>query len=325
VLARQDTVVYRVSKWVRRNRAVACVSLALGIALLVGIAGTTAGMVKAQTAQSRAERQRQAALQAKHESDVVTSFLQNVLITSNPYRHGRERSVHELLRHAAARIETELAGMPAAEAAVRYAIAQTYAGMWQWASAAAHLRVSLRLNRQLYDRDDPRIAAVLSLLGRAYTFQRNEGAIELQREGLRIRRNAFGDTSREVAESTGNLGFALWHSNPDKARPAAAERCYRDALALYDQLGIHDDPDVARFTFSLAVMLKSLGRHGESEELFLQALDIYAKLPETQDCYRVRCLSHYAGLLNATGRTAEAERVMAEAVALAPELVAPAP
>lgn len=397
VLARPDTVRYRLSKWVRRNQAVAVVSAALILTLLVGILGTSAGLLRARSSQARAERERIAALQAQRESEVVTAFLQSLLITANPYRHGRERPVRELLADASSRIDRELAGMPAAEAAVRFAIAETYGGLWEWESAAAHLRRALTLQRQVHGRRDLRVAATLSLLGRARTFLRRGDAVDLQREALSIRREILGAQSREVAESMGNLGYALWHAGPDAApnphlrtavvgssattaaidpgenpdhtpglarspttapiesrenrdhkpdfvhspaAPAAdasigrndaqarfieAEAHYRAALDLYDRLGIHDDPDVARFSFSLGVMLHSLNRVTEAEQLYTRALDIYDRLPVTQDCYRVRCLRHYARLLESSGRLVEWAAALQLAAELDPDTPEPGP
>jgi tetratricopeptide (TPR) repeat protein len=225
--------------------------------------------------------------------------------------------VVELLNQATGRIETELRGSPRVEAGVRYAIATTYAGMWEWAHAIPHLRIALDLNRRLYGDSSEKVADCLNLLGRALTFDRNAESIAMQREGLDIRRAVFGARHPAVAESIGNLGFAMWHgqATPDWT---AAEKHYRESLAMYDGLDIENDPDVARFTFSLGVMLSVRQRYDEAEDQFKAALAIYDELPTTQDCYRARCMHAYASMLTACGRPDEAERLLRQLSEISP-------
>jgi hypothetical protein len=87
---------------------------------------------------------------------------------------------------------------------------------------------------------------------------------------------------------------------------------------MYAQLGIEDDPDLARFTFSLGVMLSNLNRDAESEPLFARALAIYENLPATKDCYRARCMRAYATTLTKLNRQGEAETVLAQMRAITP-------
>lgn len=317
IVARKVTLRYRAMKYVMRNKAASAATAAFALATLIAVIGTSVGFVRARSAQQSAQHERNAAIRAESDSRAVTAFMQDLLAAANPYSRGREATVGDLLSDAERRISTDLGEKPAIEAGVRYAIANTYAGMWHWDKTIPHLRVALSLNRRLYGHDDPRVADCLSLLGRALTFARDPEAIAVQEEALAIRMRNHGPKHPAVAESTGNLGFALWHS-VTKPRWARSEELYRQALAMYRDLNIHEDSDVARFTFSLAAMLSSQSRYSEAEPLFRESLAIYENLPVPMDRYRTECMRNYASMLERAGRFAEADAVIEKAIAIAP-------
>ncbi len=318
IIARKDTLRYRLQKYVSRNKAASIATAAFVMALLAAVIGTSTGMIRARSAQIEAQKERNAAIGAESDSRAVTSFLQDLFAAANPYRQAREVTVHDLLDDAERRMAGELTERPAVEAGVRFAIAKTYAGMWEWDKAVPHLRIALSINRRLYGSDDRRVADCLSILGRALTFARDTEAIAIQEEGLAIRRRLYGDKHPDVAESTGNLGFALWHA-ASPPRWAQAEPLYRKALTMYQESGVQDSPDVARFTFSLGVMLAAQGRLVEAESLYVKSLNMYARLPVALDRYRIECMRNYAGLLQQLDRTQEAEDMLRQTMIFSPK------
>ena len=320
IIARKDTLRYRTAKYIARNKAASIATAAFAIAVLAAMIGTSTGLVRARSAQKEAQAERNAAILAEADSRAVTAFLQDLFAAANPYRRAREATVHDLLEDAESRISTDLVGKPGVEAGVRFAIAKTYAGMWEWEKVVPHLRITLSINRQLYGPEDARVADGLSLLGRALTFAQQAEAVTVQEEGLAIRRQLFGSQHPAVAESTGNLGFALWHAL-SPPRFGRAEPMYREALAIYRDLGIEEDADVARFTFSLGVMLSAQGRFEEAEDLFVKALALYDRLPVSHDRYRIETMRNYAGLLQQTQRFEDAEKMLRQAFSLAPHSV----
>lgn len=153
------------------------------------------------------------------------------------------------------------------------------------------------------------------------TFAHDPKSVSIQREGLAIRKKHFGDEHPLVAESMGNLGYALWHG-ADPPQWAEAEENYRGALAMYRRLGLQQTRDAARFSFSLAVMCRRMKRNEESESLFRDSLAVYRELPAGGDRYMVECLQRYASLLKNLGRYDEAGDLLRESVAATPEGVA---
>lgn len=318
VVARRDTFCYRATKFVKRNRFAAAVTGVAVLALVVGAVVTVHAMIDAKRSAALARSERAEAMLAREDSEEVLQFLRRTLSRANPYRQARDITMIEWLHEAADKVDVELSGRPAVEAGVRLVLAQSYADLWQWPAASHELAIAARLFEEVGN--DEKRADCLNLWGRALTFSKDIRAASIQRKGLQMRRRLYGTEHRKVAESLGNLGYALWHgaTDPDWAD---AERHYRDALAMYKRLGFEDDKDVARFTFSLAVMLRSSGQFNESERMFRRAIDIYERLPQTEDRYASECMIKYAGLLIETDRHVEASSVIRKAEPLLPDSV----
>jgi serine/threonine-protein kinase len=122
VAACRGALRYRTGKFIRRNRGPVAAVLAVVMTLVVGLTGTSLGLLRA-----RAERT--SALEAKASAEAVTAFLGDLLADANPYRHGENVTILEMLADVSARIETELAGRPEVEAGVRHAVGRTYLNM----------------------------------------------------------------------------------------------------------------------------------------------------------------------------------------------------
>ncbi len=317
VVARRSTVTYRTIKLVKRNKVVVAAAGIVLLTLVVGTIGTATGLIHARRAERFAQQERVAALRAEADAQDIRIFLQDMLAVSNPYRTGRNVTVAELLEEAEKRIQAELTDRPAVEAGVRYALANTYMGMWMWREAIPHLRVALKISERLYGPDDPRVADVLNLLGQSLAFKLDPSSVGIQKRALAIRREVYGSEHPLVAESYASVAFGRWQTEPPP--PREPERMYREALAMYRRLGYGDHADVARFTFGRAMMLCELNELEEADRCFREALRIFRKRPDLQDRYTVECMNRYANFLIDGERYAEAEAILSESLALMPE------
>jgi len=317
VVARKDTLGYRTAKLIKRNKPVFVAVSCLALALVLGVIGTTSGWIRASEARARAQLERNAALAAQSDAQAVTAYMQRIFSAANPYRRGRNATVAELLADAETRLEREMTGKPIVEAGVRFAIAHTYAGMWEWPDAARNLRVALKLYRQTQGPNSANVASCLTLLGRALTFAREPESVELQTQAVVLRAELFGNDDPRTAEAKGNLGYALWHGLAER-RYDEAEPFYREAIGVLHGAPDEYRTDEARFTFSLAVMLCAQGRFDESEPLFRGALAIYRDLPKREDRYEVECMKKFAQLLLRLNKYDEAESLLVDSLAASP-------
>jgi serine/threonine-protein kinase len=157
VVARKDTLPYRATKFVRRNKIAVAAATVIFLTLIAGIVATTWEMKIATAERDRARRQA-----AKAER--VTTFLQNVLgfsdpgwASSNPSRN-RDATVSEAMVEAARRAESELANEPEALAAVHFTIGNTYRVQSRFAEAESHLRKALEIRRRVLGAANPETA-----------------------------------------------------------------------------------------------------------------------------------------------------------------------
>ena len=308
--ARRDALGYRTLKFVVRHKAGAVAALVVLLALVGSLATVSTSLV-------RVSDERNTARGAEVAARETLEFYQAMLAAANPYRGGRAANVVEIMNEAAERLEDEEGAHPALEAGVRLAIGRSSAALMRWQPAREQLERCEALLVAM-DRDDPEYldeyAECLSLLGRALTHTHERRAIRVLRRSVEIRRELYGPSHALVAESTGNLGFAMWSSVPrHRADWEGAEAKYREAIAMVESLGLGESRDAARFTMSLAYMCMHQGRDDEAEQLFRRAAGMYAKFPFVEDLYALTTNACLAEVLERQGRYGEAIEVITTA------------
>ncbi len=179
VEARPPSAGYRLGKFAKRHKtAVIAASLVL-LALLVGVAGMTYGLVRAEIQRKKAEQaqaaqakertraeaardraiaaerqtavERDKAVVAEAKSRAINDFLtQDLLTQAEPAKNAAEDHVTllEVLDRAAAKVGERFAGQPHLESAIRSTIADTYHGLASWKKAEAQKRSLLDAARK---------------------------------------------------------------------------------------------------------------------------------------------------------------------------------
>ncbi len=318
VTARADTLTYRASKFVRRNRTGVLAAAVILITLVGGIVVSTGALIKEQRAERLAQEERASALASEVRAKRVAEFLQELLATANPYRTGEDRSVVDLLDDAEERLVEEASGQPETLADIRVAIARTYAGLWRWEDATRNLREAVEIIRPRIAPENPEFSATLTLYGRALTHTGDEQAIPIQEEALRLRRTQYGPENLRVAETLCAYGYALWILGGPERR-GEAERAYRDSLEMFARL--HDGPtsEHARSAYSFAAFLHENSNPTEASEWYELAISIYRALPFPEDRYMAECLFGYSFLLHERGDSEGAEDHLREYFRLTPD------
>lgn len=170
--------------------------------------------------------------------------------------------------------------------------------------------------------------------GRSQEAEDNDRlAIELL-DGL-VREYPATHTYRvELGRSHQELGYLLWR----RGRSAEAEAAYREALAVQKPVAASLGPSAGEYVTDLANTLNSLGillrvdqRLDEAESAFRQALDALNKLPPellavSRNRHQLaRSYGHLAIVLGQTGRFAEAEKIVKQALRIRELAAADAP
>ena len=307
VLARPQTVGYRLRRYARRHRVETLAVLGIAASLLGGAALSISHARRAEAERDRAEA-------ASRESAAVTSFLLGLFEASDPAEsQGDTLTARVLMQRGVARAE-QLRGHPAAQARMLEVTGRVYQSLGQYAEAHALLERALAVRRSTGVADGPEVAGTLKYvadallrLGRyaaadsaaaqalaiqeralgpenpavaanlhqlaALAVYRGDlaAAETYHRRGLEVRERALGPEDSLTAASHLDLGATLRR----RGRLAEAERELRRALAIYERVLRADHPDIGEALLHLAYLLdEEHGRYAEAEPLYRRALDI---------------------------------------------------
>src|SRR5690606_20580940 len=186
---------------------------------LIGIAGTTVGMIRARRAELQALRE---ARTAEHVSD----FLVRLFETASPlYGRGRNTTVGEILDRGSEKIGSELAEEPLVRARLLNSLASVYSDIGSLAEARALTEEALALREQWLSENDPKVAESLRNLGSILTTSGELVAARPHLErALAISENALGPDHPEVGMALHMLGVLESQSGDAENAKALLER-----------------------------------------------------------------------------------------------------
>ena len=147
VLAGAPSTLYRLRKFLRRNKRPALAASLVLFALIAGIVGTSVGLVRARAAELVAKDERDnavaaqaAAVESEAETEAFSKFLvDDVLASARPEGWGGglgvDVTVRRALDEAAKKIDERFRGRPRAEAIARHDLGLTYRMLGEFALA----------------------------------------------------------------------------------------------------------------------------------------------------------------------------------------------
>ena len=266
VTATPPSLRYRAGKFVRRHRAGVAAAALVALTLVLGIAGTSLGLVRARQAEKDARAQAEAARQ-------LSDFLTEVFDVSDPgVSRGNAVTARELLDRAAARIATQLENQPLVRARMMQTLGRVYGQLGLYEQSESLLDSALSLRREALGDRNPEVAQSLVELGVVYTEEgRLEEAAAAIREGPDIQRDRLEPDAPEIATALYRLGWVLLRQG---LYEQAEERLQR-ALDIAERVHGPASTEVARINSSLAGSYTSRGLLAEAEPLLRKALSIH--------------------------------------------------
>lgn len=305
IIARPATTIYQIRKFAQRNRVLVVGVAAVAIALVLGIVGTSFGMVSARSREREANEQRQI-------TQAVNEFLNDDLLGSaNPNTgKGSEITVRAVLDDASDTIDQRFRNQPLIAASIRITIGRTYFGLGMYEEAEVHFREAVNLfSLERGDGSEDAIAA-RRLLGSTLRllWRLDEAEHDLQ-ETLALAEASLGRRHARTADVLGEL--AIIHRQ--RGRMSEAEDCYRRAIAIYDMA---HGPDYRRrriTTNNFAMLLARQKRFEESEALYSELLAITREAAGPRHPDTAFVLLNYSDVLWRQGKHDEAEPLNREA------------
>ena len=237
VTARPDSVLYRASKFVRRNPTGSGAAVAFIVLLIVFAVYMAAAQRRTADALERAENERDTA-------EEVAALLESILSAGDPTALRTERldtfRVSALLDRSNARVRADLVDRPLVRARLLRAIGDAYRGLGLLDSATAVLGEAVAAGRTAGDTSV--LASSLNELA-LISLQRGQPdrAEPLIREALDLRRAALPEGHKDLIQSVANLAAA----RQDQGDLDAAAAFYAEALELADRAPA---PDTAQLT-----------------------------------------------------------------------------
>jgi eukaryotic-like serine/threonine-protein kinase len=355
VTARPDTWRYRASKFVGRHRVGVTAGAAIALSLVVGLAGTIwqarVAAERARVASAEAAKQRAVRdflVQLFQASDPEQALGQDLTARELLERGRRsldtalvsQPSVRADLLTAVAAAYVNLGHAPQGDSLFSRAVALTRSlpgdvdvelatGLTDWAGnlmmeekfdqAEAQLREAIeRLRRR--DKDDPRVARPLRMLGRLNTYKgNNQRAEALIREALAIDLRHHGTGSWEVADDSDILGFQLLQ----EGHLSAADSAIGVALATWRRLLPPDHPTLLWSMSNLAAVRTAQGNNDEAIRLLQEVAAGQRRIYPGGHSELAHTVTELGDLLAEQGRYAEAESLTAEAVQMHRSLLGP--
>jgi serine/threonine protein kinase/tetratricopeptide (TPR) repeat protein len=303
VEAGPPSAVYRLRKFVRRNRRSVAAAGVIAAALV-------AATVVAWRAERRATTEA-AIVQAVNDFLLYDLLRQVDKNQEDWWTEYPNLTVREALDRAAARIGDRFRDQPQVEAAIRTTIGNAYQGLGAHPRAVIQLETALTLRRESLGPDHPATLDTMIHLANAYhTVGRFLDQVALHERVFETRRAELGPRHDDTFEAMLTLTRAyqsagLW----DKALLMAQQLRERRTV----QFGLHH-PATLEAMSNVAASYDGLGRFDEALALHQTALELYRAAGDAHLSSPKMLLEYYAHACLMAGRLDDAERLAREAL-----------
>jgi serine/threonine protein kinase len=215
VEARRPTRLYRLKKFIRRNKGTALAGLAIAAVLTLGTVVSTWQAVRATRAEhealdsAAAERAaKEAETAARLQAEEVSNYLSSALSSPDPWADGRKVTIAEVLDRDVRDLQGKFAEDPRTKAALLRAIGRAYVGLGLFNDAVPLFEQALQLRKR--DRTDERFDAVLmSDLAWVYNrVGRLDDAVALAEQALPLMKSAFGSSDPKAIWTAHHLALS---------------------------------------------------------------------------------------------------------------------
>ncbi|MEE9503147.1 MAG: serine/threonine-protein kinase [Candidatus Aminicenantaceae bacterium] len=307
VLAGPPSATYRLKKYVRRHKVgVAAASLVV-LAMIIGITGTTIGLLKAVKAERIAKEETETAQQ-------VSDFLVDLFEVSDPSEaRGNTVTAREILDKGVDKIEVELQAQPRIQSRLMETMGRVYRNLGIYAQAAQILEKSLSLKRKVYGEEHLEVAASLHTLAVLYDTQgKYQEAESLFRQSLAIKEKILEEDHPEVAKSLNSIAVVNWN----QGKYTEAEPLFQKSLAIKEKALGPDDPEVGNTLTNLGALYHLQSKFEEAEPLFKRALAISEKVLGQDHPDVAASLNNLGSLYEDMGKREEAEPLYERALAI---------
>ena len=300
VAASPPSAMYRIGKYIRRNRLVVVSVVLIVAAMLTAIVGTTLGL----------HRARQEAETAR----MVSHFLESMVLDLDPFStRGQTADPRQILDRSRVRIETEFEDRPLERARLLTAMGVAYDGLGEYGLARPLLEESAVIRLEHLGPNHPDYATSLSYLGDLlFDFQDDEAALRKHETAFDIRIAALSPGHPQIFESLERLAIAQYMTRDCQGALKLSHR----ALAMVKRLDIDGGSEIEGAIAACGAIAASCGNHELARALLEDTGLIDGVLSGPDSLGSARTLFNYAATLDWLGRSGEALQYVERALTI---------
>lgn len=307
IRAKHASTMYRVRKFVRRNRAGVALSAVILLGMCTTIGALGVGIVRTRAAMELAEQRRAQAESELRKQTLVSGFFRELLAEVDPGESGPDMRVSDLLDVASERIGERFVDYPDLRGALGHTVGETYARLGVYAPSEARLVDAIEAMEAQDPVPDTALAAALGVLARVRTAttRLDEADATLDRAiGIA---ETLGDDPEHV-ELRAGLAHQLGAQRFERGDFEESIEAYDDSIGMLGGLGSESARRVlAQALIGKGVSLKRLERFGEALGVYDGALAILREVRRENHPDTLAALSNRAEVLYDLGRTDDAE------------------
>ena len=337
VVAAPPSASYRLRKFVQRNRVIVSAGTGVAVALLLGVIGTTMGMIRADlataseaTARFAAQENEQKAIaearrakdakeeeaKARTRAETISDFVTTALRASDAQNAGgrEDMTIVAAMDNAIADIGSgRFKDDSETEAGLKNTIATILRNNGRLDEAHSLAVQALELYQRIHPEDHPDVAASLNDVARVVeALGRRAEAERLSVQSLEMYQRLYEGDNQHIAALLNNVA----NLRANLGRAAEAEPLMVQALAMHQRLFPGDRAAVAKCLDNLAQVRSTLGRYDEAEPLYVQALEMRQRLYPGDHPDLAVGLNNLAFVRVQQKRQLEAEPLFAESLAM---------
>jgi eukaryotic-like serine/threonine-protein kinase len=309
VAARPPTAVYRLRKFVGRNKTIvlsACIVLLMALLFVV--------FSRIQYTQT--VRERDIATLERDKAREVAAFLENIFSVADP-TFGTARAdtmrVKDFVTGSVQRVRHELADQPILRAHLLNILGNVHQQFGMHTEARSLLEEALSLRRALFGEQHADVTASKNDLGVVLgKTGEHTAAEEYIREALDFRVKHLEPYHEDLAKSYTSLANLL-HT---KGEYDEAEAMYREALSIHEALYSEMHQKTAVSLSNLATILQRKGALPEAEQLYRRAFSVYENILGDEHPHVATAANNLGLLLTDQGKFEDAEILLRRALAM---------
>ncbi len=293
----------------RRLRRMLGAGALLGLALAAVV--STAGLVLARRALTRAERSELAARRAQGQAEAVNAFLGEMLTSADPAERGIDVKVADVLDRAAEGVDRSFGDEPERQAAVLETLARTYRALGELPKARRLAERCVQLRLQTLGEGSATTLAAREVLA---LVMKDQGQLDessaLLAEVLERRRHLLGADHPDTLRALTALGSTLRR----RRHVEEAEKVLREAIETGRRSAGPDALATLDSEYELGRTLVDMSRTKEAEGLLRGVYEKRRRLLGPTHPETIEAASGLGTMLDIAQRWDEAESLMRETV-----------